>query len=70
MFNLKLYKRILNLNTGNRLYSNANSDILPVLTNRNPRNLEKMRIAYKPNGYYLEKPGRCYWHKYYLENIS
>lgn len=33
------------------------------LTNRNPRNLEKMRIAYKPSGYHLEEPGRSFWHK-------
>ncbi|XP_060834178.1 large ribosomal subunit protein uL18m [Rhopalosiphum padi] len=31
--------------------------------NRNPRNLEKLRIAYKPAGYHLEKPGREFWHK-------
>ncbi|XP_030376393.1 39S ribosomal protein L18, mitochondrial [Scaptodrosophila lebanonensis] len=31
-------------------------------TNRNPRNLERLRIAYKPRGYHLEKPGRSYWH--------
>lgn len=30
--------------------------------NRNPRNLERLRIAYKPSGYHLEKPGRSYWH--------
>lgn len=32
------------------------------VTNRNPRNLERLRIAYKPTGYHLEKPGRSYWH--------
>lgn len=31
--------------------------------NRNPRNLEKLRIAYKPAGYHLDKPGREFWHK-------
>lgn len=31
--------------------------------NRNPRNLEKLRIAYKPAGYHLENPGREFWHK-------
>lgn len=36
------------------------------LTNRNPRNLEKMRIAYKPSGYQLEQPGRNFWHKYFI----
>lgn len=39
------------------------------MTNRNPRNLEKLRIAYKPDGYHLEKPGRSFWHKLEV-NIS
>lgn len=34
-----------------------------IVFNRNPRNLEKLRIAYKPAGYHLEKPGREFWHK-------
>lgn len=33
------------------------------LVNRNPRNLEFLRIAYKPAGYELDKPGRCFWNK-------
>lgn len=33
------------------------------LTNRNPRNLEFLRIANKPLGYQLDKPGRCFWNK-------
>ena len=36
--------------------------------NRNPRNLEKLRIAYKPSGYHLEEPGRSFWHKYDQKN--
>jgi large subunit ribosomal protein L18 len=32
--------------------------------NRNPRNLERLRIAYKPTGYHLEAAGREFWHKY------
>lgn len=31
--------------------------------NRNPRNLEKLRIARKPDGFHLDKPGRNFWHK-------
>lgn len=31
--------------------------------NRNPRNLEMMKIAYRPSGYHLEAPGRCFWHR-------
>lgn len=33
------------------------------MINRNPRNLERLRIGYKPDGYHLEKPGRSFWHK-------
>ncbi|XP_050308715.1 39S ribosomal protein L18, mitochondrial [Anthonomus grandis grandis] len=40
-----------------------NNEINPVFQNRNPRNLERMRIAYKPDGYHVDKPGRNYWHK-------
>ncbi|KAL6266432.1 hypothetical protein P5V15_003282 [Pogonomyrmex californicus] len=36
------------------------------IVNRNPRNLERLRIAKKPEGYWLEKPGRTYWHKLFL----
>lgn len=32
--------------------------------NRNPRNLELMKIGYKPDGYHLDKPGKCFWHKW------
>lgn len=31
--------------------------------NRNPRNLEMMKIAYRPTGFYLDAPGRCFWHR-------
>ncbi|KAJ8972099.1 hypothetical protein NQ314_000325 [Rhamnusium bicolor] len=44
-----------------------NGDIAPVFTNRNPRNLEKIRVAYKPDGYHVEKPGRRFWHKLHLK---
>ncbi|CAD7086993.1 unnamed protein product [Hermetia illucens] len=33
------------------------------MINRNPRNLELLRIAYKPDGYHLDKPGRSFWYK-------
>ncbi|XP_072752183.1 large ribosomal subunit protein uL18m [Anoplolepis gracilipes] len=36
------------------------------VVNRNPRNLERLRIARKPEGYHLEVPGRKYWHKLYV----
>lgn len=38
--------------------------------NRNPRNLERLRIARKPDGYHLEKPGRKFWHKSVFKYIS
>lgn len=31
--------------------------------NRNPRNLELMKIAYKPDGFHLEHSGKCFWNK-------
>lgn len=33
------------------------------MTNRNPRNLELLKIAYRPDGYHLNKPGISYWNK-------
>ncbi|XP_054012135.1 39S ribosomal protein L18, mitochondrial [Hylaeus anthracinus] len=50
----------------------TNSEIIAnckEIRNRNPRNLERLRIARKPIGYSLEKPGFSYWHKFIL-NIS
>ncbi|XP_063923610.1 large ribosomal subunit protein uL18m [Zophobas morio] len=42
----------------------ANADLnITDFVNRNPRNLERMRIGYKPDGYHVEKPGKCFWHK-------
>lgn len=33
------------------------------LVNRNPRNLEFLRIAHKPLGYQLDKHGKAAWNK-------
>lgn len=33
------------------------------LVNRNPRNLEKLCIAYKPDGFHLDAPGKKFWNK-------
>lgn len=41
----------------------SNNDISPTLNNRNPRNLERIRIGYKPNGYALDAPGAKHWHR-------
>ncbi|KAK7870941.1 hypothetical protein R5R35_012161 [Gryllus longicercus] len=47
----------------NALVAIENDEIKPCVYNRNPRNLERMRIAYKPTGFHLEAPGREFWHK-------
>lgn len=33
------------------------------MTNRNPRNLEMMKIASRPKGYHLEMPGKLFWYR-------
>uniref|UniRef100_A0A2M4C1B9 Large ribosomal subunit protein uL18m n=2 Tax=Anopheles marajoara TaxID=58244 RepID=A0A2M4C1B9_9DIPT len=33
------------------------------IINRNPRNLERLRVARKTDGYHLEKPTRSFWHR-------
>lgn len=43
--------------------SNNNALIRPVFHNRNPRNLELMTIAQKPEGYHLDRFNVSYWHK-------
>ncbi|XP_053617219.1 large ribosomal subunit protein uL18m [Plodia interpunctella] len=59
------------MNTPNKiflvpLYCRFNSYYSAEFINRNPRNLEKIRIARKPDGYHLDKPGRKFWHKLVL----
>ncbi|KAL0104964.1 hypothetical protein PUN28_016537 [Cardiocondyla obscurior] len=47
----------------------SNAEIVETCTeivNRNPRNLERLRIARKPVGYHLNKPGHTYWHKLFV----
>lgn len=49
------------------LHSNAELvETCTEIVNRNPRNLERLRIARKPLGYHLNKPGHMYWHKLFL----
>lgn len=38
--------------------------------NRNPRNLERLRIARKPDGFHLDKPIRSFWHKLEITRTS
>ncbi|XP_034236084.1 39S ribosomal protein L18, mitochondrial isoform X2 [Thrips palmi] len=42
---------------------NNNAHIKPVFHNRNPRNLELLTIASKPEGYHLDSFEVSYWHK-------
>ena len=41
----------------------SNDQVAMHIRNRNPMNLEKMRIGYQPTGFPLEKKNRCYWNK-------
>ncbi|CAH0549789.1 unnamed protein product [Brassicogethes aeneus] len=69
MINLRSCTRLANRivqETRNASTKVQNSEISPIFTNRNPRNLEKLRIAYKPDGYHVDAPGKCYWHKLHL----
>ena len=65
-----LHRRTLTLSPRSGIFTRnvqSNSSLLENLNeirNRNPRNLEFMRIARKPVGYHLEKPGREFWNKY------
>ncbi|XP_068086642.1 large ribosomal subunit protein uL18m isoform X1 [Anabrus simplex] len=47
-----------------------NDEVNPFVYNHNPRNLERLRVAYKPAGYHLEAKGREFWHKLLLEQTS
>ncbi|CAG9854318.1 unnamed protein product [Phyllotreta striolata] len=58
---------LINKAIQNRHYANLpQNEVASVFTNRNPRNLERMRIGYKPNGYHVDAPGKIYWHKLVL----
>lgn len=36
--------------------------------NRNPRNLERLALAYKNEGWPLEKPGKTFYHRFVLNS--
>uniref|UniRef100_A0AAG5DS45 Large ribosomal subunit protein uL18m n=1 Tax=Anopheles atroparvus TaxID=41427 RepID=A0AAG5DS45_ANOAO len=40
------------------------------MINRNPRNLERLRLASKTDGYHLEKPVRNFWHRLELTSSN
>ncbi|XP_031625747.1 39S ribosomal protein L18, mitochondrial [Contarinia nasturtii] len=60
--NCKLYKMLMECRkpAENAIY----------MQNRNPRNLEMMKIAQRPDGYLLDMPGRCFWNKLVLEKTT
>nr|XP_018909440.1 PREDICTED: 39S ribosomal protein L18, mitochondrial [Bemisia tabaci] len=44
--------------------------ISPIFTNRNPRNLERLTIGDKPEGWNFEKPGRRCWNRLEITESS
>jgi hypothetical protein len=59
--------KIKSLNTTRQVQTNASLlDNCIEIRNNNPRNLELMQIARKPEGYALDNPasGISYWNKY------
>lgn len=57
-------RALLRVESRREIHSNAEAiESCTEVVNRNPRNLERLRIARKPQGYHLEVPGRMYWHK-------
>ena len=47
----------------------TNNSINPFVTNRNPKNLEKLRLQKKPCGYSVDNEDVEYFHRYKLFNI-
>ncbi|KAK0181061.1 hypothetical protein PV327_003378 [Microctonus hyperodae] len=67
---LQLLKPLVNTKV-DRLYSNAALlENCENINNRNPRNLELLRIARKPRGFQLERCSRQYWHKLIIERTT
>ncbi|XP_003699408.1 mitochondrial ribosomal protein L18 [Megachile rotundata] len=61
---MSLRNRISNFLFKRQMHSNAEIvENCKEIRNRNRRNLERLRIARKPIGYVLDKPGISYWHK-------
>ncbi|KAL1501448.1 hypothetical protein ABEB36_006765 [Hypothenemus hampei] len=69
MHTIKEFRKLLSPQVAVRHSSNTikNTNLPSVFVNRNPRNLERMRIGYRPDGYHVEKPLKYnYWHKLFL----
>lgn len=47
----------------------TNNLISPFVFNRNPRNLELLRLEKKPCGYGVDNKELEYWHKYEKKNV-
>ncbi|XP_029043262.2 39S ribosomal protein L18, mitochondrial [Osmia bicornis bicornis] len=61
---MSLRNRVTNLFLKRQIHGNAEIvENCKEIRNRNPRNIERLRIARKPVGYILDKPGFSYWHK-------
>lgn len=41
----------------------SNNSINPFIYNRNPRNLERLRIAFKPDGFALDNKPSNFWNR-------
>ncbi|XP_040569508.1 large ribosomal subunit protein uL18m [Lepeophtheirus salmonis] len=50
-----------------RSLSSSSSQFRPRIRNKNPLNLEHMKIGYKPQGFLLDKKSVSYWNRLFLE---
>ena len=57
--------QLIQKGSGSAYYSSdsigKNDLVAPIIRNRNPMNLEKMRIGLKPRGFYADKGEKRYW---------
>lgn len=59
-----MFRTLINTLIKRQIHGNAEIvENCKEIRNRNPRNLERLRIARKPIGYILDKRERGYWHK-------
>lgn len=66
ILNKQLLSLLLPKVSVNNVHTNASLiEKCSEISNKNPRNLEMLRIARKPSGFHLERTSREYWHRYY-----
>lgn len=60
-----IYVKSKRLNLTPKVYSDVKAPpgVKYNVINRNPRNLERLRIEFKNEGWGLEKQGNTFWHK-------